>query len=314
MSGDLSDVFAGLKAKKKQKEAATAAAAAVPEPATQEAAEPTAAAAQAPPAKRRKKLATKDEKPEVAAPTAAGGHLSDAQFFDLRGGGETAGVQADSAMTELLEASRGPKRFVAVANLEPSVQRIYEHTFQEKLAALGAPEKLVVDWGTHAVRMHYAQADDAFAAAALLNKKKVYGRTIKTGLAKERECEVLVRSLMSHVTEDVLQHYLQRYGTILNCQLLSFHSMYSKAFVLFSDEADAQRCVKHLNGAMNTVQDGAIQLSTIYHESAADATSKGGKGKSKGGKGKGAKGDKGEGDNDDASDDGHFVYNQKEGF
>ena len=202
--------------------------------------------------------------------------ISDSDFFNLRGEGtgenddgeEDAQPINPATLAALAELQQGaPKTKIVIGNLHPGVKEIYTEVLNGLLEGIEQPSSFEVDWGTHVVRMKFAKAEDALVAANVLENKELYHRPLKTGMTLKREGEVLVRNLLSHVTEDVLQHYMQKFGQVISCKVLSHHAVWSKAYVLFADERDAIASVKALHGVQNTIQDAAIFLSTTsVHE------------------------------------------------
>ncbi|KAJ9458252.1 hypothetical protein DIPPA_06775 [Diplonema papillatum] len=243
---EVADIFASLRTKRKAK-----------------APEGGGAAADEPAKKKKKK---KKKSPDPAAPKKAKkaaaaqqkAAVADADFFDLRGSTQQASLDAALGVGD--DGTGTERKFVAIAGLQPSVEEIYEAALNERLAGIARP-RMETDWVSHVVRLHFNAMEDALAAVTILDRSPLFNRKIRAGLSATRDGEVLVRNLLTHVTEDVIAQYMARFGTVLETKLLSRHAVWQKAYVQYADEADAFDVVEKLHGARNTVQDAPIFVS-----------------------------------------------------
>eukprot|EP01063_Lacrimia_lanifica_P026578 TRINITY_DN3604_c0_g1_i2.p3 TRINITY_DN3604_c0_g1~~TRINITY_DN3604_c0_g1_i2.p3 ORF type:complete len:309 (+),score=155.93 TRINITY_DN3604_c0_g1_i2:221-1147(+) len=254
----------------------------------------------APAAKKAKKAAAAAEAEAEAAKRTV--EIDDSEFFDLRG--DKHGGEID-AVLGVVEEENTERRYVAVGNLQPSVDAIYGEVFRTRLAGLSI-ENVVVDWVAHVVRVVFKTAEDALAGASMLDRQTVFERRIKAGLTATRDGEVLIRNILAHVTEDVITQYMSRYGTVIAIKVLSHHAVWAKAYVQYADEAHAVRAVKAMHAARNTFQDQPIFLSTTRTTTEEAARKKAAKKVKRVKKAPGAPGAAAA--DDDSSDDVPFVY------
>eukprot|EP01060_Flectonema_neradi_P028045 TRINITY_DN37733_c0_g1_i1.p1 TRINITY_DN37733_c0_g1~~TRINITY_DN37733_c0_g1_i1.p1 ORF type:complete len:290 (+),score=62.25 TRINITY_DN37733_c0_g1_i1:42-872(+) len=203
------------------------------------------------PAKKESKLPEKKVKNSASekAPTAAD------TFFDLRG------EQKDSEITKLLEAEdTKPKKYMAIANLQPGIAEIYGEVLRNRLEGLQI-KNIETDWMAHVIRIKFGTPHDAIAASTMLDRQKVFATKIRAGLTSSRDGEILIRNLLGHVTEEIITQFVSSFGTVLSTKVLSHHAVYKKAYVTFSDSSHALKCCQKLHGARNTFQDLPIFVS-----------------------------------------------------